>query len=53
MAEEIEHSTSKLPDEDLAAMATYLKSVADSATGPMPLKADDPVIVAGQAIYRD
>ncbi len=53
MAEEIEHSTSKLKDEDLAAMATYLKSVPGSADSPAPLKADDPVMMAGQAIYRD
>jgi mono/diheme cytochrome c family protein len=53
MAEEIEHSTSKLKDEDLAAMAAYLKSVPSSAVSPAPLKADDPVMVAGQAIYRD
>ncbi len=53
MAEEIEHSTSKLKDEDLAAMAAYLKSMPGSADSPAPLKADDPVMVAGQAIYRD
>jgi mono/diheme cytochrome c family protein len=53
MAEEIEHSTSKLKDEDLAAMAAYLKSLPGSADSPAPLKADDPVMVAGQAIYRD
>ncbi len=53
MAEEIEHSTSKLKDEDLAAMAAYLKSVPGSADSPAPLKAEDPVMVAGQAIYRD
>ena len=53
MAEEIENSTSKLADKDLAAMATYLKSVPGSADSPPPLRADDPVIVAGQAIYRD
>ena len=53
MAEEIEHSTSKLKDNDLAAMAAYLKSVSDSADSPPPLKADDPVMVAGEAIYRD
>jgi len=53
MAEEIEHSTSKLKDEDLAAMAAYLKSMPGSADSPVPLKADDPVMVAGQAIYRD
>jgi mono/diheme cytochrome c family protein len=53
MAEEIMHSTSKLQDSDLAAMAAYLKSVPGSADSPAPLKADDPVMVAGQAIYRD
>lgn len=53
MAEEIEHSTSKLKDEDLAAMAAYLKSIPGSADSPAPLKADDPVMLAGQAIYRD
>lgn len=53
MAEEIEHSTSKLKDEDLMAMAAYLKSLPGSADSPPPLKADDPAMVAGQAIYRD
>jgi mono/diheme cytochrome c family protein len=53
MAEEIEHSTSKLKDEDLTAMAAYLKSLPGSADSPPPLKADDPVMVAGQAIYSD
>jgi mono/diheme cytochrome c family protein len=53
MAEEIEHSTSKLKDEDLAAMAAYLKSLPGSADSPAPLNADDPAMVAGQAIYRD
>jgi len=53
MAEEIEHSTSKLKDEDLAAMAAYLKSLPGSTDNPALLKADDPVMIAGQAIYRD
>jgi mono/diheme cytochrome c family protein len=53
MAEEIEHSTSKLKNEDLAAMAAYLKSLPGSSDSPPPLKADDPVMVAGEAIYRD
>ena len=53
MADEIDHSTSKLKDEDLAAMAAYLKSLPGSADSPAPLKAEDPVMVAGQAIYRD
>ena len=53
MAEEIVNSTSKMKDEDVAAMAVYLKSMPGSADSPAPLKADDPVMVAGQAIYRD
>jgi mono/diheme cytochrome c family protein len=53
MAEEIDHSTSKMKDEDLAAMATYLKSLPGSSDSPAPLKADDPVFAAGHAIYRD
>ena len=43
----------KLKDEDLAAMAAYLKSLPVRQDSPAPLKADDPVMVAGQAIYRD
>ena len=50
MAEEIEHSTSKLKDEDLAAMAAYLKSIPGTTDSAAPLKSDDPVMVAGQAI---
>jgi mono/diheme cytochrome c family protein len=53
MAEEIENSTSKLAAKDLAAMAAYLKSVPGSAESPPPLQAGDPVMVAGEAIYRD
>jgi mono/diheme cytochrome c family protein len=53
MAEEIQNSTSRLKDGDLAAMAAYLKSVPGGADSPAPLKAGDPVMVAGQAIYRD
>ena len=34
-------------------MAAYLKSRAGSADSPAPLQAEDPVMVAGQAIYRD
>ena len=54
MAEEIENSTSKMTDSDLQAIATYLKTVPGSAiegTSPTPLS--DPVMTAGQAIYRD
>ena len=37
----------------MQAIAAYLKSVPGSADSPAPLKAEDPVMVAGQAIYRD
>jgi mono/diheme cytochrome c family protein len=53
MAEEVENSTSHLNESDLTAMATYLKSLPGSPDSPPPLKADDPVMVAGAAIYRD
>ena len=53
MAEEIMHSTSNMKDEDLAAIAAYLKSVPGSADSPAPLSAGDPVMAAEQAIYRD
>ncbi|MGI8526713.1 MAG: c-type cytochrome [Pseudolabrys sp.] len=53
MAEEIDNSTSKMSDSDLQAMATYLKSLPGRQDSPEPVKADDPVMIAGQAIYRD
>ncbi len=53
MAEEIENSTSKLNDSDLKAMAVYLKSLPGAAAETTALAATDPVMRAGQAIYRD
>ena len=53
MAEEVVHSTSNLNDDDLRAIAIYLKSVPGKNTSPEPLPATDPKMVAGQAIYRD
>ena len=55
MAEAISHSTSKMTDEDIAAIATYLK---DSGSGgstpkPVPVAADDKVMRVGAAIYKD
>ncbi len=54
MAEVVENSTSKLTDEDLAAIATYLKSlpVPNSAQRPSPENAQAGP-EAGQAIYND
>jgi len=53
MAEVVTYSTSQMTDSDLAAIATYLKSVAGRQDNPTPVRAEDPFMVAGQAIYRD
>lgn len=53
MAEEISHSSSKWNDDDLKAAAIYLKSLVRQADSPAKVAANDPVMVAGQAIYRD
>jgi len=52
MAEEVADSTSQLTDDDLKAIAVYLKSLPeqqDAAAAP----ADPAVMAAGQAVYRD
>ena len=53
MAEAVKYSTSQMTNSDLAAIATYLKSVPGQQDNPTPVRADDPSMVAGQAIYRD
>jgi mono/diheme cytochrome c family protein len=54
MAEEVVHSSSRMTDTDLAAMATYLKDRAGQGKAfNQPLGADDPQMKAGEAIYRD
>lgn len=53
MAEEISHSSSHWKDNDLKSVAAYLKSLPGRQDNPAPLGAADPVMVAGQAIYRD
>jgi mono/diheme cytochrome c family protein len=53
MAEVVTYSTSHITDSDLAAIATYLKSVPGQQDDQTPMRADDPYMVAGQAIYRD
>jgi mono/diheme cytochrome c family protein len=53
MAEVVELSTSQMTDADLAAIATYLKSVASTSELPAALSAGDPRAIAGAAIYRD
>jgi len=53
MAEEVEDASAHFTNNDLVAIATYLKSVGGSAVDPPPLPADDPRMQAGKAIYRD
>jgi mono/diheme cytochrome c family protein len=53
MAEEVENSSSRMTDSDLKAIAAYLKSLPGDTNSPPPLKADDPAMKAGQAIFRD
>jgi mono/diheme cytochrome c family protein len=53
MAEVITYTTSQMTDSDLAAIATYLKSVPGREEKTTPVSPDDPFMVAGQAIYRD
>jgi mono/diheme cytochrome c family protein len=55
MADAVSHSTSKLTDEDVAAIATYLKdgSTRGTASKPAPVAASDNAMRAGAAIYKD
>jgi mono/diheme cytochrome c family protein len=52
MAEEIINSTSQYSDNDLVAIATYLKSLPGQQDAT-PAKAAASVMTAGEAIYRD
>lgn len=54
MAEVITDSTSHLSDNDLAAIATYLKDQPPASTpSPTPVAADTPAMREGAAIYID
>ena len=53
MGEVITLSTAHMTDADLAAIATYLKSLPGKADDVSPLPATDPSMIAGGAIYRD
>ena len=53
MSEEIAHASSHMSDDDLKAIATYLKSVPGRNDEQQPIAADDPQMKAGAAIYRD
>jgi mono/diheme cytochrome c family protein len=55
MAEAVTHSTSRMTDEDISAIATYLKDggIGRSGPKPNPVAADDDAMRAGAAIYKD
>jgi mono/diheme cytochrome c family protein len=51
MAEEVEHASSKMTDDDLKAIATYLKTIPGENNQNKAIAADDPVMKAGLAIF--
>lgn len=53
MAEEVDHSSSRMPKDDLEAIAVYLKSLPGQDDDAKPVDAGDPAMQAGEAIYRD
>jgi mono/diheme cytochrome c family protein len=55
MADAVSHSTSQMTDDDLLAIATYLKDSGDGAWGATagPVSANDNAMRAGAAIYKD
>ena len=53
MAEEVEHSSQHWKDEDLMAVAVFLKDGGKPADPPKALAATDSSMVAGKAIYAD
>jgi mono/diheme cytochrome c family protein len=55
MAEAVTHSTSRMSDEDISAIATYLKDsgLGGPAAKPAPVAANDEAMRAGAAIYKD
>jgi mono/diheme cytochrome c family protein len=55
MAEAVAHSSSKMTDEDIAAIATYLKNSGTGVAAPKPVSvaANRSDMRAGAAIYKD
>jgi mono/diheme cytochrome c family protein len=55
MAEAVTHSTSQMNDEDILAIATYLKERGEgsAAARPEPVAANNGTMRAGAAIYKD
>lgn len=53
MAEEVVHSSSKMTEADLRAIASYLKDEPGQAAIDQPLAAAQPLMRAGASIYQD
>jgi mono/diheme cytochrome c family protein len=53
MAEEVSFSSSQMSQEDLLAIAQYLKTQHGESTATKPRDSSDPYMVAGAAIYQD
>jgi mono/diheme cytochrome c family protein len=55
MAEAVSHSTSRMKDEDILAIATYLKDSGEGVASarPEPVAAENDAMRAGAAIYKD
>ena len=55
MADAVSHSTSKMSDQDIAAIATYLKDgrAGGASSKPVAVAATDTAMRAGAAIYKD
>jgi mono/diheme cytochrome c family protein len=53
MAEAVDLSTSKMTDDDVKAIATYLKSLPGDEKPQTPMAASAPEMTAGGAIFRD
>jgi mono/diheme cytochrome c family protein len=55
MAEAVSHSTSRMADDDILAIATYLKDSGEGGAGvrPEPVAASNDAMRAGAAIYKD
>jgi mono/diheme cytochrome c family protein len=53
MAEEVTNATSQYDDDDLKAIATYLKSLPQRPDKPAQAQADSSLMTAGAAIFRD
>jgi len=53
MAEEVSYSSSQMTDDDLRAIAEYLKTQPGQSAARAPKSTTDPDMVAGAAIYED